>query len=144
MKSYYSRRAFLRGTSCLLASANFTPLSMQAYSSDRGLIDPVDLEIVALGHRFHALEPDTAAKLLTDISNVAQLPDVRELDWSRVHKARIYLTSPQRIHEELSRGNVFFADGWLLTHSELGVALLYAAVYCHLSIYSRKSSNCDH
>ncbi len=129
MRLKSNRRTFLVGACCLMAGARSATLLAQASTSLAPTIDPVEMEIIELGRHFLDSEPDTAAQLLKDVSIAAELAELRQLTWPMVHKARIFLTKPERIREELARADFFFVDGWLLARSEVGVALLFAMVY---------------
>lgn len=114
-------------TMSLIATATafsaFTPLTAL---SDTGP-NAADLEIANLGSWLREAEPASAAQLESEARKAAQLTATQPIEWPSAQRARILLTEDAVVAAQLERADIVFVDGWPLTRSEAGVALLFAA-----------------
>lgn len=121
-----SRREFMLRTISLIGTASafsvFAPQDAQSDTSPNA----ADLEIASLGDWLRESEPDTAAQLEAEARRATQLTPTQSVDWPTAQRARAQLTEDTRIAAELERADVVFVDGWPLTGSEAGTALLFA------------------
>ena len=125
-KNYSSRRRFMfRAISLVATAAAVSALAPLAARSDAAP-SAADLEIATLGDLLRTADPEYAAQLNTEARKTAQLTPKQTVDWPTAQRARTQLTEEALITAELERANVIFVDGWLLTRSEAGAALLFA------------------
>jgi hypothetical protein len=124
-----ARRNFLLGSlGVLITAASLPVLTLTAPRSYADSTpDPADLEIAALGAVLRKSLPDAAARTDAWARKEAGLAPGERVDWASAERARLLLTERSRVAAELDREEIVFVEGWLLTNSEAGATLLYAA-----------------
>jgi hypothetical protein len=124
--NYSSRRGFMFRTISLIATAAaFSLLAPLAVGSD-AVPNAADLEIATLGDWLREADPEYAAQLEAEAREATRLTPTQTIDWPTAQRARAQLTNDVLVAAELERAEVVFLDGWLLTRSEAGAALLFA------------------
>lgn len=120
-----SRRSFTLRTLSLMAASAPLSFSLPLAASASAAPTVADIEIAVLGDWLMQEEPALAAELLAAAREKIGLAKAQAVDWSVAQRARVLLTEHSRVTAELARGDVVYLDGWLLTRSEAGTALLY-------------------
>ena len=91
-------------------------------------LDENELPIAALGVYFFNRSPQQARELFEQACDAGNLPSQGPLNLEQVRSAREALTAPSRTQNELEKAEIVHVAGWLLTHSEIGVALLFGSL----------------
>ena len=127
-----NRRSFLvqvaTSLASLIALTPFLPLEARGNSSSKSP-DLASVELAELGRLIKKDFPGPARDIERRARKHAGLEFEEIISGETAALARIQLLSGERVSAELERGEIVHVGGWLLSYSEAGVALLYAASY---------------
>lgn len=125
--SAFPRRKFCVAALSLLCTSALPALAVGVDVA----FSQTDLAIANLGKFFRVSQEAEANRLEALAREALGLAASADIDFDAARRAQMFLTEPRRIAGELEKGQVVFVDGWLLTYSEAGTALLFSAALAH-------------
>ena len=81
--------------------------------------------LAALGEALITTQPAVAEKLQALLPGRLGVSSLASVNMADAVEAQAVFLDQQSVAAELSRGDVVFVEGWLITHSEAAVVLLY-------------------
>lgn len=128
-----ARRRFTGTALGLFAAAGIAPLFVSlaagAQGAESAALNADEVAIAQLGALLLASQPEVAASLEMTVRRQLAVGSADTVDRATARQSQSLLNDRQAIAAQLSRREVVFVDGWLLAHTEAGVALLYALAH---------------